>query len=798
MRSVSCIALFLFFSLIAEAVELPDTGDTFDVKALPTRVFGAATSINVRPGQNGYLQFDLSVLPPGATGSQVLKATLRLWVSRVMTSGTIEFAIPTADWSESTLDALNAPPFSLSEVPSLDIPLSATRTYIEVDVTGLVQDWVDGTLENFGIAILPGLKTPNIYFDSKENDHQPVIDVSLASPGSSGTSSYSTYAATSGTATYATTSGTATFATTAATSGSAAVSGSAQFATVAAAAESGTVTAIGAILGCAKIDIGDSITESPNGAGQTSWAALLNTMSFFAGRVTDYNTAIGGSVIGNGPTIAQGAPQTATASWSGPTTSINLTSGSAYSIQGPMAVTGTNIPYGTTGTLSSSGTLLTLSKATTGASGGSATINLGGDNMMDRFASQVYPHRPTAFGGDGGPVSYALIMGGANDLDAGRSATTIISELVALTATCEAVGITPYVSTILPEIGQDFWTYAQEAQRQIVNNAIREYGIPGAIPVDSCNALSGDPTLFDSNGVHPIGRANQMLASYWNSALSDQTDIFQNTPQYVDTAETFDDPITINQGIQYTGSSGQNWFAISQPGMAAGATSTIYFGGAQNNNDSGVLSFGMDGLVADPTNNVGLGVYNSPNSFEVYGTGEVSVGISPAAWKTVGYNTAATLSVARNAEFAFEGINDGTTAEVLEALLMPNITPGQFIYGPFLGTAVNNKNSGGLFFQYTGGSQNSNAMGLVFASQSPGFWYFASGDFTLGTSGTDNGYGLEVNGTERVDANDTVGGAQTITTTGTSAATGPANTTTPALWEKVLVNGTTAWRALYQ
>lgn len=190
MKSTLLKTLLLLSPLASFALEAPDSGDSFTSASalLRTKNFGAATSLNVKAGQNGYLKFDLGVLPAGTTGSQVAKATLRLWVSRVMAPGSLNVAIPAAGWNEYTVRGLNAPGLPTVEVPGVALPLAATSSFLSIDVTGLVQDWVDGTLANTGIGLAPaGGSALNAYFDSKENSHQPVIDITLVTaPGPKG------------------------------------------------------------------------------------------------------------------------------------------------------------------------------------------------------------------------------------------------------------------------------------------------------------------------------------------------------------------------------------------------------------------------------------------------------------------------------------------------------------------------------------------------------------------------------------------------------------------------------------
>jgi hypothetical protein len=59
--------------------------------------------------KNTFLRFNLFSLPPGLVGNDVGKAVLRLWVSRVLSAGSLELRLVTANWQEATLTANTAP-----------------------------------------------------------------------------------------------------------------------------------------------------------------------------------------------------------------------------------------------------------------------------------------------------------------------------------------------------------------------------------------------------------------------------------------------------------------------------------------------------------------------------------------------------------------------------------------------------------------------------------------------------------------------------------------------------------------
>ena len=81
-----------------------------------------------------FINFDLSVLPAGIDGSNIDKATLRLWVRKVESEGTIAFHQILAGWSEDTLSSANEPGINASFDTRL-VTFADAQTYITVDVT---------------------------------------------------------------------------------------------------------------------------------------------------------------------------------------------------------------------------------------------------------------------------------------------------------------------------------------------------------------------------------------------------------------------------------------------------------------------------------------------------------------------------------------------------------------------------------------------------------------------------------------------------------------------------------------
>src|SRR5262249_12507572 len=112
-----------------------------------------------------------SSLPPGVTAAHVAKATLKLFVSPgANPSGTFNIYAVTGPWSESTLSLSGQPALAATAFAS-GISAGRTESFVVVDVTQLVQEWLtggsNGGLDNNGIALVAATNSSYVVFDSK-------------------------------------------------------------------------------------------------------------------------------------------------------------------------------------------------------------------------------------------------------------------------------------------------------------------------------------------------------------------------------------------------------------------------------------------------------------------------------------------------------------------------------------------------------------------------------------------------------------------------------------------------------
>ena len=182
------VALVLLSPAIALA-QAPPAADSILVSSRPTQNYGSSSILAVQNGSTSLIQFNLSGIPANAS---LQKASLRLYVDAVQTPGAFDvYAIGSA-WTENQVNFQNAPALGASATGGK--PLTITRAsqndFVLVDITALVQEWVNGETANNGIALALSGTTGCFSFDSKESiftSHEPELEVVLNSiPGPQG------------------------------------------------------------------------------------------------------------------------------------------------------------------------------------------------------------------------------------------------------------------------------------------------------------------------------------------------------------------------------------------------------------------------------------------------------------------------------------------------------------------------------------------------------------------------------------------------------------------------------------
>jgi hypothetical protein len=175
------------------AVQARLTDDAHVSLSARTSNFGSAPTLLVQgPGPSAgqaYVRFDLTTLPAGTRGADVARATLRLWVARVVRGGMLDVHSVRSGWSEESLTAANAPGPDRDEVTGIPVAPQDRYGFLTVDVTAVVRAWLDGTVENHGLVLSANPAGVGVEFDSKENtgtSHEPLLEITLGSAGPPG------------------------------------------------------------------------------------------------------------------------------------------------------------------------------------------------------------------------------------------------------------------------------------------------------------------------------------------------------------------------------------------------------------------------------------------------------------------------------------------------------------------------------------------------------------------------------------------------------------------------------------
>ncbi len=171
------------------AQSAPPVANSFTQEMHPSTVYGAGASVSSLTLQTGsntgniYLQFSLAAIPADAT---VQKATLQLYVNQVLGAGSFDVYELNSEWNQGTLTYANAPGLGVSATGNHPVAIpAAADQFILVDVTPLVQDWVNGVSPNYGMVLSMTTLSGGALFDSKEatlTSHMPELQIVLNGP----------------------------------------------------------------------------------------------------------------------------------------------------------------------------------------------------------------------------------------------------------------------------------------------------------------------------------------------------------------------------------------------------------------------------------------------------------------------------------------------------------------------------------------------------------------------------------------------------------------------------------------
>jgi hypothetical protein len=129
-------ALLALASIAAPATGWADllnpSADTMINPAYSSTSFGSLPELSVAGGSAMLLQFDMSYIPANAS---VQNARLTVFVNKALAAGTLHIAQVTSSWTEAGVTYATAP--TVAPSPAVTVPVSASSTFVSVDVTSL-------------------------------------------------------------------------------------------------------------------------------------------------------------------------------------------------------------------------------------------------------------------------------------------------------------------------------------------------------------------------------------------------------------------------------------------------------------------------------------------------------------------------------------------------------------------------------------------------------------------------------------------------------------------------------------
>ncbi len=137
-----------------------------------------------QPVRSTYVKFNTSILHDNITDSDVLKASLRIYVSRVRFSGMVHVYRVQGPWEEESLSHNSAPPKELVPLATIAIDTSDVGQFRYLDVTSAARDWLANPASNYGLVLVA--EGVIVYVTSKEDvltGQAMEIQLNLASLG---------------------------------------------------------------------------------------------------------------------------------------------------------------------------------------------------------------------------------------------------------------------------------------------------------------------------------------------------------------------------------------------------------------------------------------------------------------------------------------------------------------------------------------------------------------------------------------------------------------------------------------
>jgi hypothetical protein len=189
MPSLAVFFAAALFSTHSYSQSAPPVANAYTQEMHPSTVYGSGAAINSLTLQTGanngnvYIQFSLAGLPVDAS---IQKATLQLYVNQILGPGSFDVYQLNSEWSQTAMTYTNAPAPGASATGNNPVAIPATADqFILIDVTPLVQGWLNGTIPNDGLVLSMTTSSGGALFDSKEainTSHMPELQIVLNGP----------------------------------------------------------------------------------------------------------------------------------------------------------------------------------------------------------------------------------------------------------------------------------------------------------------------------------------------------------------------------------------------------------------------------------------------------------------------------------------------------------------------------------------------------------------------------------------------------------------------------------------
>src|SRR5258708_37747670 len=144
----------LFSAAPALPISLPVAEDTFTtIHGTLAPANGSAATLLLNTNQAALIKFDLSALPTAFSGTNILSASLKIYIATARTPGDLQVFPITSTWTEST--PMNSPIPNFDPTPISTVPAARVlaKRFVIIDVTAEVVAAINGTRTHFGFLL---------------------------------------------------------------------------------------------------------------------------------------------------------------------------------------------------------------------------------------------------------------------------------------------------------------------------------------------------------------------------------------------------------------------------------------------------------------------------------------------------------------------------------------------------------------------------------------------------------------------------------------------------------------------